>query len=98
MNANREHAAHELRHTGTGLSTAGRAPLVALVGMACNVPGARNVAELWDVLATGRSTISDVPRERFDASEWYEPDSGGRKGLSSQKGGFIDDAEMFDAA
>ncbi|KAI4177502.1 MAG: hypothetical protein LQ343_000483 [Gyalolechia ehrenbergii] len=39
---------------------------VAVVGMACRLPGANNVEELWDLLSSGRSTIEELPRDRVD--------------------------------
>lgn len=47
--------------TSEGVSTNGngREP-IAIIGMAVNMPGAPNIAKLWEVLETGINTISEV--------------------------------------
>ncbi|WP_440578090.1 beta-ketoacyl synthase N-terminal-like domain-containing protein, partial [Streptomyces sp. AC154] len=37
---------------------------VAVVGMACRLPGAENVDRFWEVLAEGRETVGEVPEGR----------------------------------
>ena len=59
---------------------------VALVGLACNYPGAPDAAGLWQVLVDGRSTIGPAP-----AGRWFaEP---------APRAGFVDGAypQAFDA-
>lgn len=40
-------------------------PPVAVVGRGCVLPGALNPAALWHVVATGTSTLTRVPRDRW---------------------------------
>jgi acyl transferase domain-containing protein len=57
---------------------------IAVVGMACRLPGADGTDEFWRLLVAGREAIVDAPAARFGA----EP--GGR-------GGFLDRIDLFDA-
>ncbi|MDR1923136.1 MAG: phosphopantetheine-binding protein [Planctomycetaceae bacterium] len=45
---------------------------VAIVGLGCLLPGASGVAELWDLVNTGRSGIVRVPDEQFDRKNNYD--------------------------
>jgi acyl transferase domain-containing protein len=44
-------------------------PPIALVGMACRFPGARNLAEFWDVLVSARETISTLDESTLRENE-----------------------------
>jgi polyketide synthase PksN len=37
---------------------------IAVIGMACRFPGARDYEEFWQNLKQGRSSIQEIPRER----------------------------------
>lgn len=39
---------------------------IAIVGMACRAPNANNTEELWDIISSGRSTMTEVPKTRID--------------------------------
>nr|WP_257232552.1 type I polyketide synthase [Streptomyces sp. Rer75] len=70
---------------------------LAIVGMACRLPGGVNTPEqLWELLAQGRDAISDFPADRgwdLGAFGGDGPWSGARF-----EGGFLYDAADFDAA
>ncbi|WP_228084246.1 type I polyketide synthase [Streptomyces profundus] len=60
---------------------------VAVVGIACRLPGASSPEAFWKLLKNGESAITDAPATRFG-------DSFSR----TWKGGFIDQVDHFDAA
>lgn len=69
---------------------------VAVVGIAGRFPGANNVEEFWELLAQGRCAISEVPRDRWDVHEYYDPNPQ-QPGKSPCKwGGFLSDVGHFD--
>ncbi|WP_340539826.1 type I polyketide synthase [Nocardioides sp. GXZ039] len=70
---------------------------VAVVGMACRLPGgADSPAAFWDLLQRGGSGTGAVPHERFDISEHYDPDrTAGR--VYTDQGAFLDDIAGWDA-
>lgn len=70
---------------------------IAIVGMACHMPGARNVEELWSLLEEGREALSEVPRERWDMDEYYAPTPGTPFKTYSRRAGYLDDVDRFDA-
>ncbi|KAG7098798.1 Type I Iterative PKS [Marasmius oreades] len=75
----------------------GRVP-IAIVGMAINMPGAPDVAKLWKVLEEGINTVSEVPMERFNVSEYNRPsDKASKRAMKAHTGNFIADPSLFDA-
>jgi acyl transferase domain-containing protein len=70
---------------------------VAVVGMACRLPGAPDVDAFWRLLVAENHSIRTIPRERFDVDVWYDPVPGRARRIVSRCGGFLDDIERFDA-
>lgn len=72
---------------------------IAIVGASCRLPGAKNLDELWDVVASGRSQHSEVSASRFDLLGSFRA-SQDRKFVEKRKfyGNFIDDVDSFDHA
>ncbi len=50
---------------------------LAIVGMACRLPGADDLDQYWQMLIEGRSAVADLPADRFDAELYYD----GKKGV-----------------
>ena len=71
---------------------------VAIVGMACRLPGANSLAEFWSLLAEGRETVGEIPRSRFDADALFDRRPGVSGKIYTRRGGFIDDIASFDNA
>jgi acyl transferase domain-containing protein/NADPH:quinone reductase-like Zn-dependent oxidoreductase/acyl carrier protein len=73
------------------------APRFAIVGYAARFPGAQDADAFWDVLREGRDTISEVPKDRWDVDEFFDPEPGAPGKVVTRRAGFVDDVTGFDA-
>ncbi len=71
---------------------------IAVIGVSCRFPGARNKAEFWHMLAQGGIGISEVPPDRWDIEEYYDPNLSHRNTMNTKWGGFLQDIDKFDAS
>lgn len=62
---------------------------VAIVGMSCLLPGARNHLELWDNIVSKRDAVDQIPSDRFNVDLYYDEDKNGRDTFYSKWGGFL---------
>ncbi|WP_082973512.1 type I polyketide synthase [Mycobacterium sp. E2327] len=69
----------------------------AIVGYAARFPGAADADEFWRVLAEGRDAISEVPEDRWDVDEFFDPDPDVPGKVVTRRAGFVDDVTGFDA-
>lgn len=69
----------------------------AIIGYAARFPGAADADEFWDVLRQGRDAISEVPQDRWDVDEFFDPEPGAPGKVVTRRAGFVDDVTGFDA-
>jgi myxalamid-type polyketide synthase MxaE and MxaD len=75
-----------------------KAEPIAIVGIGCRFPGrVQDPAALWTLLMSGVDAITEVPVDRWDAGNLYDPDPLVAGKASSRWGGFLDDVDGFDA-
>ncbi|MCD0450494.1 acyltransferase domain-containing protein [Actinocorallia sp. API 0066] len=71
---------------------------VAVVGVGCRLPGGVVDADsFWDLLVSGRSGIGEVPADRWDLGEFFDPDPDAPGRMYARHGGFLPDVRGFDA-
>lgn len=70
---------------------------VAVIGMSCRFPGARDYTEFWRNLAAGVDSVREVPPQRWDPNLHYDSDPQAPGKSVSRWGGFLDGIEEFDA-
>jgi acyl transferase domain-containing protein/UDP:flavonoid glycosyltransferase YjiC (YdhE family)/thioesterase domain-containing protein/acyl carrier protein len=44
---------------------------IAIIGMSGRFPGARNIGQLWEIIKENRSTVTEIPQDRFDWRRYY---------------------------
>lgn len=72
---------------------------IAIVGMGCRFPGARNLPEYWRLLLSGRRQFRSVPMDRWDHSEYFDPNDKRASVRSyTDQVAVIEDVDQFDAA
>ncbi|MFT3713552.1 MAG: aminotransferase class I/II-fold pyridoxal phosphate-dependent enzyme [Archangium sp.] len=71
---------------------------IAVVGMACRFPHAKDLPALWRVISTGEVTFEDIDDTRWKHSAFYEPtDVRAVDKTYVRKGAFIDGVDEFAA-
>ncbi|MFE5887501.1 type I polyketide synthase [Streptomyces sp. NPDC056462] len=78
---------------------------IAVVGLDCRFPGARDAREYWSLLMDGRDGTDRVPGQRWDADRYHAASSTAPQSASEARppgrsntvrGGFIQDPDAFD--
>ncbi|QNP68415.1 polyketide synthase [Streptomyces roseirectus] len=70
---------------------------VAVIGMACRLPGASGAGELWELLLDGADATGETPAERYDAGALHSA-QGAPGGITARRAGYVAGAGEFDAA
>src|SRR5882672_567585 len=72
---------------------------IAVIGMSCRFPGGANSpAKFWELLRNGVDAVTEVPPDRWNIDEYYDPDPEAHGKMCSRYGGFLNDVDQFDAA
>lgn len=76
-----------------------RSGAIAVIGMSGVLPQASNLDEYWRNLTTGKDCVTEIPRDRWDLDEFYDPDV--PRALAQGKsyckhGAFVDEFAQFD--
>jgi len=69
---------------------------IAIIGMACRFPGARNYEEYWDNLIAGKNCVGEIPKDRWSWEDYYGDPASDDSKTNIKYGGFIDDVDKFD--
>ena len=83
-------------HQTTAPTRLGDCP-IAVLGLDCRFAAAADPAAFWSLLRNGVDAISEVPPERWDAAELFDPSFAARGKVASRWGGFLQDIDCFDA-
>jgi len=72
---------------------------IAIVGIGCRLPGGvHSPRDFWDLLREGREALSEVPHDRWDLLNHFDPDPRVPLKQHVRRGGFLEAIDAFDAS
>jgi acyl transferase domain-containing protein len=69
---------------------------IAIIGMGCRFPGAKNPQAFWSGLRDGVDSISEVPLDRWDINEYYDPNPDTPGKMYVRSAGFLEQVDQFE--
>jgi len=70
---------------------------IAIVGLGCRFPGgAVDEESFWRMLAAGDDAIGEIPADRWNASDFFDPDPDAPGKSYTRSGGFLRQVDRFD--
>lgn len=70
---------------------------IALLGAGCRLPGGvRSPEQFWELLRDGTDAMREVPAERWDVDEFYDPEPGTPGKMYVREGGYLDELGGLD--
>ena len=70
---------------------------IAIIGIGCRFPGAKNPEAFWQLLRDGVDAITEVPTSRWDVEAFYDPTPGTPGKMNTRWGGFLEQVDQFDS-
>jgi phthiocerol/phenolphthiocerol synthesis type-I polyketide synthase C len=80
----------------TGMNRETETEPIAIVGIGCRFPGAKDPEAFWQLLRDGVEAISEVPSDRWDINAFYDANPGVPGKMSTRWGGFLEHVDLFD--
>ncbi len=69
---------------------------IAIIGVSGRYPQAGNIQEFWNNLQGGTDCITEIPKDRWNHSLYFDEDKNKPGKTSCKWGGFIEDVDQFD--
>ena len=69
---------------------------IAIIGFSGRFPGAKDMTEFWENLSLGKSTVTEIPPDRWSIDGFYDSDIHKPNRSNSKWGGFVSDIDKFD--
>ena len=69
---------------------------IAVIGIGCRFPGAKDPESFWQLLRDGVDAISEIPADRWQKQAFYHPDPSVPGKAISYWGGFLESIDQFD--
>lgn len=69
---------------------------IAIVGIGCRFPGAKDPEAFWQLLRDGVDAITETPADRWDINAFYDPDPDVPGKMNTRWGGFLERVDQFD--
>ncbi|MEV0689371.1 SDR family NAD(P)-dependent oxidoreductase [Streptomyces sp. NPDC050388] len=82
--------------SGTARSGEGTCDDIAIIGISGRYPGAPDPEALWARLRSGDDCVTEVPADRWNHEELFDPDRDALGKSYCKWGGFLDEIDQFD--
>jgi acyl transferase domain-containing protein/NAD(P)-dependent dehydrogenase (short-subunit alcohol dehydrogenase family)/acyl carrier protein len=69
---------------------------IAIIGVSGRYPQAGNIRAFWENLRDGKDCITEIPKDRWDHSLYFDEDKNKPGKIYSKWGGFINGVDQFD--
>ncbi len=69
---------------------------IAIIGMSCRFPNSNSLDEFWELLKNGKDTIAEIPKERWDADRYYDPDPQATRKTHQRHASLLSNIHDFD--
>src|SRR6056297_422697 len=69
---------------------------IAVVGMACRFPKARDLETFWKNILHKVDAVTEVPPDRWDPERFYDPEAADGLKLYGKRGGYLESPFAFD--
>lgn len=91
-----EKAGAQLAAAPASLASAATDEPIAIIALACRFPGAPDADAYWDVLSGAVDAIREIPEDRFDVDQYYDPDQQTPGKIYTRSGGYLESVDGFD--
>src|SRR5262245_23070697 len=69
---------------------------IAVIGMGCRFPGGGDSPDaFWELLKNGIDAVTEVPRARWDITDFYDPDAQTPGKMNTRWGAFLREVDQF---
>ncbi|NEO90106.1 MAG: SDR family NAD(P)-dependent oxidoreductase [Moorea sp. SIO3G5] len=69
---------------------------IAIIGLGCRFPKSPNPDAFWQLLEQGIDAATEVPKERWDIEQYYDPNPDATGKMYTRFANFITDVDKFD--
>lgn len=69
---------------------------IAIIGLGCRFPKAESPESFWHLLSNGIDAITEVPADRWNIDDLYDPQPGNPGKMNTRWGGFLSQVDGFD--
>ncbi len=69
---------------------------IAVIGIGCRFPGAPDPESFWQLLRAGKEAVTEVPPERWNLQELYDPNRATPGKMHTRWGSFLQGVDLFD--
>ncbi len=69
---------------------------IAIIGLGCRFPKSPEPEAFWQLLEQGIDAVTEIPKERWDIDQYYDPDPNAIGKMYTRFANFITDVERFD--